>query len=115
MAVFCWRERLRDSAVLIRCDNSTVVSILNSESPNDSELCRLLRLLILIASRFGIVFFCLHIPSEENVHADYLSRHFDFSSFVQFCQGRPQDSSLCPTQVSFQPLPEERWPDGQSN
>jgi hypothetical protein len=113
LAVFCWRERLRNSAVLIRCDNSTVVEILNSDSSHHPELRRLLRLLILIASRFCIVFFCLHIRSEENVHADFLSRHFDFSSFVQFCQDRESSSNSSdwrsPSQVSFQPLPEENW------
>jgi hypothetical protein len=72
-----------------------------------------LRLLILIASQFGIVYYCLHIPSKENFHADFLSRYFVFSSFVQFCRrhdplGFPA-SGPPPTEISFQPLPVEDW------
>ena len=62
-------------AVLVRCDNATVVAYINHQGGTRSgHLCALAWDLIHWCIRHGVTLSAVHVPGEENVTADALSR-----------------------------------------
>ena len=62
------------------CDNSGIVSALNSGTSRSSDAMHLLRFLTRDACRFNFAFSALHTPGARNADADALSR-FNLQEF----------------------------------
>ncbi|XP_038059021.1 uncharacterized protein LOC119730278 [Patiria miniata] len=70
-----FQSDVRGQAVLVRCDNATVVAYINHQGGTRSgHLCALTWDFTLWCIHHGIALSAVHIPGEENVTADALSR-----------------------------------------
>ena len=69
-----WGERLEGRRVLVRSDNSTAVSVANRKGTNSANLLGLSERLVEGCARHDIDLAAIHIPGEENLLADRLSR-----------------------------------------
>ncbi|XP_038072759.1 uncharacterized protein LOC119741137 [Patiria miniata] len=70
-----FQSDVRGQAVLVRCDNATVLAYINHQGGTRSgHLCALTWDLTLWCIHHGIALSAVHIPGEENVTADALSR-----------------------------------------
>ena len=70
-----FRSNILGRAVLVRCDNATVVAYINHRGGTRSgRLCALAWDLIHWCIRHGVTLSAVHLPGEENVTADALSR-----------------------------------------
>ena len=70
-----FRSDILGRAVLVRCDNATVVAYINHQGGTRSgRLCALAWDLIHWCIRHGVTLSAVHLPGEENVTADALSR-----------------------------------------
>lgn len=91
VAVYIWGDRLRNKKVLFRCDNLSVVHVLNKQSSKSALLMVLVRALTLRCLNLNLMFRAEHIPGVENGIADSLSR-FQMERFRQLApeaQARP--------------------------
>ena len=75
VAAAIWGEKWRGSTVQVLCDNSAVVSIVNSNTSRDKEVMHLLRCLAFISARFQFILVATHLPGQLNAAADALSRN----------------------------------------
>ena len=73
-AVELWGERLAGRRVLVRSDNSTAVSVANRRGTNSANLLGLSERLVEECARHDVDLAAMHIPGEENLLADRLSR-----------------------------------------
>jgi len=72
-----FHNQIQNQSVLIKCDNSTVVSYINKQGGTHSpSLCMLTWKLLIWAQERGVTLKAEHIPGEKNVRADRLSRVF---------------------------------------
>ena len=69
-----WSNDLANQCVLIRSDNSGVVSAINSQSSQSPCVMQWLRHLFIIVVRHNILVRALHIPGAKNSAPDALSR-----------------------------------------
>lgn len=75
LALVQYLPQIRNKRILIRCDNSTVVSYINKEGGTRSFLlCLLTREIFQWAGCHNIVLSASHISERRNVHADRLFR-----------------------------------------
>ena len=73
-AVELWGGRLAGRRVLVRSDNSTAVSVANRRGTNSANLLGLSERLVEECARHDVDLAAVHIPGEENLLADRLSR-----------------------------------------
>lgn len=74
-ALIYFRPRLREKHVIVRSDSTTVVSYINHQGGlRSTSLYRRARDLLLWAHAQGVSLRALHLPGEDNVAADLLSR-----------------------------------------
>ena len=73
-AFLTWPHLLANKKVHILTDNSATMHIINSCSSKDNNIMVLIRIFVLQAMRYNIVFKSSHIPGLENRKADALSR-----------------------------------------
>ena len=74
IAVFTWIDSLANSRVVLFCDNTSVVKMLNSTSSSCDKCMKLIRLLTLKCLNFNTRIFGKHVRYESNEIADALSR-----------------------------------------
>ena len=100
MGVFAWPERIQNTRV-IRCDNESVVHMVNSMSSNCAQCMKLLRLLTLNNLKFNRRIFVHHISGKNKLLSDALSR-MKFEKIFR----------LTPSTINYypDPLPQELWP-----
>ena len=75
VAAALWGHGWSGMHVALHVDNMAVVSILERHSPKDTSLAHLLRCLCFYASIFKFEFSASHIPGQQNIAADALSRN----------------------------------------
>jgi hypothetical protein len=80
IACLTWAKQLSRKTITLFCDNESVVNIINSRRSRVVVLNRLLRTLVLSELSNDYSVSATHIPTEENVVADSLSR-LDFQRF----------------------------------
>ncbi len=100
MACMIWGPWWQDCRVVVHCDNQAVVCVVNSGYSKDKDMMHLLRCLFFIRAHWGLYLRAEHIPGEQNVVADAISR----GNLSRFFQVSPAASSH-PTPVP-QPLHE---------
>ena len=83
-----WAHLWKDSSIQVHCDNSAVVSVLNTGISRDPFLATCARTLWLIKACCNIKVKVIHIHGKDNIYADTLSRWFHFkhttSAVVQY-------------------------------
>ena len=73
VACALWGNQWKGATVLCRCDNTAVVSIVNSGSSKDALAMHLMQSLFFITAVNGISLYAQHIPGKHNSAADALS------------------------------------------
>ena len=89
-----WGSRWRGLTVSCRCDNVTVVAIVNSGRSKVEKVMHLMRCLSFFLARWEVSLVCSHIPGILNGAAEALSRDA-LSSFQQLMPG----ASKVPTEL----------------
>ena len=83
-----WAHLWKDSSIQVHCDNSAVVSVLNTGTSTAPLLAACARTLWLIKAHYNIKVKVMHIHSKDNIYANTLSRWFRFkhstSAVVQY-------------------------------
>ena len=74
IASVIWGHLWRGCRVLARCDNQSVVSVVNSQYSKDARLMHMLRCLFFIEAHHQFKVGATHIPGSDNTRADDLSR-----------------------------------------
>ena len=69
-----WSEELSGKSIVIKCDNESVCSVLNSGKARDAVLLKLMREMVFVAVNSTFEFKALHVRSKCNVLPDLLSR-----------------------------------------
>ena len=72
--IFTWEDRLRNVRIVIFCDNSSVVSMINASSSGCKNCMILIRLLTLNCLQYNRRVFAKHVPGRKNSLSDALSR-----------------------------------------
>ena len=75
MAAVLWGQKWKGNRVVARCDNTAVVTVLNSRYAKDVVLMRMLRCLFFVEAHFQFSLTASHIPGVHNDLADDLSRN----------------------------------------
>ena len=74
LAVKIWAPKLAGSRFQISCDNDAAVQVVRSGRTRDAFMQRWLRQLWLTSARYDLDLHVSHIPGDQNVFADCLSR-----------------------------------------
>ena len=88
LAAAVWGREWSGKAVRCHCDNSAVVSAVNSGWCREKHLMHLLRCLFFFAAHYRFRISAQHIPGADNVRADALSRG-RISQFFSLSQAEP--------------------------
>ena len=75
LAAALWGAGRSGAPVLLRSDNTTVVSAVATGSSRDSPVMPLLRTLQFYAAHFGFSWRARHLPGISNTLADLISRN----------------------------------------
>lgn len=73
-AILSWADTLRNKAVVVYCDNSAVVGIVNSGTTPSKPIMALVRLLCHVCVQFDLFIEARLLPTSQNSSADALSR-----------------------------------------
>ena len=74
VSIVIWGHQLRNKKVLFRCDNQSVVHVLNTQTSKSADLMVLVRALTLKCLQLNLSVKAEHIPGTQNGIADSLSR-----------------------------------------
>ena len=94
VATRVWKTKWEGKRILIHCDNSAVVSVLNTGKTRDQVLAALARNIAMEAAAADIHLNTIHILGRHNVIADSLSRYYTNDIYKQKLQ---------------EPLPHPHW------
>ena len=101
-AVYIWFNKLRNTRVVVFCDNESVMFMMNNSSSTCALCMKLIRGLVLMGLKHNFRIFARHLRSEENEIADSLS-HLQFKKFndLRVKYG---------LRAVAEPIPLELWP-----
>ena len=76
VVVMCktWKEKLSGKSIVIKCDNESVCTVLNSGRSRDKILLRLMREMVFVAATEKFEYKTVHVCSKANLLPDLLSR-----------------------------------------
>ena len=75
LAVTVWGPYLKKNAVLLQCDNLSLVTAINKGACKDILVMHLLRCMWFFVAHFDISIMAKHLPGKDNTAADKLSRN----------------------------------------
>ena len=102
MLVFAlFGSSLRGKKLILHSDNEALVTILNKQSSKDPAIMTIVRVIVLSAMKYNVIFKAEHIPGVLNSLADPLSR-----LQVELFKSRAHQVDAEPTQVPAHLLPE---------
>jgi hypothetical protein len=88
-----WAHRLRGLKVVIYCDNSSWVTVVNSGACRNSFMKSCLRKICFLAASYEFVLKCRHLTTVENRLADLLSRLDLHSTISEECLNHAQNNT----------------------
>ena len=94
LAASVWGMFWQGKRLIFKCDNSSVVSVLQNKSSKSGHLMKLLRRLAVFAIKYNFAYSAIHVEGRRNPKADALSR-FRFQVFRAICQ----NADVEPTEV----------------
>ena len=101
-AILLWLSDFRNTAVIIHCDNMSVVNMINNTSSSCKNCMILLHLIVLQGLKYNIRITAKHVPGVHNEISDSLSR-LKLETFYKLTKGKDYDTE--PTRI-----PDELWP-----
>ena len=102
IAIKMWGHELAGKRLLIQCDNSSTVALLNSGKSKDTLMLAWLRELLFHASQFQIQINAVHIEGVINRIPDMLSRWNSLSNrlaFDEYISGRNYSNTVIPVEA----------------
>lgn len=109
IATLVWGPDLSGKRVLSSCDNSAVVSVLNSRCSRDKSLMQLLRSLFFLEAYFHFDLSARHIPGALNDYADDLSRDRLTAFHAKVPHADPYPTPLPPSLIQWLVDPKLDW------
>jgi hypothetical protein len=89
-----WGDQLKGKKIVLRCDNESVVAIINKQTSKCQSLMKLVRFFVLQCLKNNVIFCARHVPGKDNNIADALSR-FQMSRFWEAAPGaRPVPTAV---------------------
>ena len=85
LAVYRWASHWQNKTVIVRCDNTAAVAMLNKGSTRHPVMMQFLRGLFWLSATFNFRIKAYHIPGVQNVEADHVSRLHESSHFLAYC------------------------------
>jgi hypothetical protein len=73
IALEIWSVTFQNSSVVIHCNKSAVVHVINKTSSKDHHLMKLMRRSMILSLKYDIHFSAKHFPGEFNTAVDMLS------------------------------------------
>lgn len=95
LALELWGASFRNLKVPFHGDNMGVVQVINRVSASSPPVIRLLQHLVLRCLQLNVFIYAVHLPGEENVIADALSR-FQWDRFRELLPAAEQQGVPCP-------------------
>ena len=74
VAILIWGEVIQNKKILFKCDNQSVVNIVNNQSSKSDKIMVLVRAFTLHCLKWNIMFKAEYVPGIDNTLADSLSR-----------------------------------------
>ena len=74
-AVQAWIHRFRNCRIILFCDNTSVVAMINNMTTSCKHYMQLLRIIILKGMIENVHIFARYVRSIDNKYADWLSRN----------------------------------------
>ena len=103
-AVLAWIHQFKNRRIILFCDNSSVVNMINLTTTSCKNCMVLVRMIVLKGLLENVRIFARHVEGKKNFYADNLSRDkILYFKFLAKKHGRKFD----PTPVS---IPEGIWP-----
>ncbi len=99
IAIVLWGHKLRGKRIILRCDNQSVVGIINKQTSRCPTIMSLVRFFVLRCLKDNIAFTAKHVAGKNNVIADALSR---------FQMKRFQEAAISPD-ANATPVPAFVW------
>ena len=106
-----WGKDWIGDPVVVHCDNTAAVAVMNSGYSRTPEMMHLLRCLFFIRAHFQIEAWAVHTPGVENGVADAISRNYLCHLFSQVPAARPHRTPVPP---ALSALLVEQQPDRMS-
>ena len=104
MAVFIWIEYFQNFRLILHCDNSSVVGMLNASTSGCPHCIILIRKLMVKCLQYNTRIFAQHVDGLDNGLSDSLSR-LQFNRFFRLARKAKKNVSVLPEILS-----EEIWP-----
>lgn len=95
VSIFIWGNHFRNKKVLLRCDNQSVVHLINSQTSKSAEVMVLVRALTLKCLQLNLTVRAEHIAGINNGIADSLSR-LQFARFRELAPEAEQNPADMP-------------------
>ena len=101
VGILVWSEKMKNTRVIVFCDNQAVVQMVNNYSSSCKNCMVLIRKIVLDNLVKNRRLFVQYVRSSDNIRADSLSR----MDFIRFFKHSPQSINFAPEK-----LPDELWP-----
>ena len=103
-AVMCWIHKYKNKRIILFCDNTSVVHMINNNSSKCKNCMALIRLIVLQGLIHNVKINAEHVPGVENIFSDRLSR-LKYNEFRQEARKRNIYFKGTPTKI-----PDILWP-----
>ena len=104
IGILLWIQHFQNCAIQIKCDNMSVVHMINNNSSKCRNCMVLIRLIVLHSLKVNVKVTVTYIPSKRNKYPDHLSR-LRYRQFRRESKAEGIKFNNTPRQI-----PEELWP-----
>ena len=109
VGIYIWSDKFRNSRVVLHCDNSSVMQMVNNTTSGCPKCMHLVRMLVLRGLEYNFRIFARYISTKSNDLVDSLSR-FQLLRFRNLVKGK--NFRLTPERLLHQLWPASKIWDG---
>ena len=102
VSVLLWAKRYQNKRIVLFCDNTSVVNMINNTSSSCKNCMVLLRIIVLQSLIYNVRIYARYVASKSNIVADLLSRNK-----MKLFNVIAKNMDLEPDRT---PIPDEIWP-----